>query len=168
MEFLGGLRNAFALVRQEVRRRNEEADARLRQREIDETRQMITHMHTFTETAVGALSMDLSGMRRRMYPNASLHFAKSIEEIALAGFVVSADESNEQFEEKLLADLPVGEEERKTIRVDALTQARNYWEEQLKNPDLAFSERMIGRRRLTRLSSRLEMLTQDHQPPQQS
>lgn len=54
-------------------------------------------------------------------------------------------------------------ERRRSLQLEALDSAKSYWEQTLDKPDQSTNVMMLGRRRLTQISGKLEKLTN---PPQ--
>ena len=159
MEIYRAIRNKVSQAKEEFYKQRQEQREQLRQRETEHARALIVQLHIETEGTIGDTAIGLARTRRK-FPTVNPEFANRFKHVAASNMTQSLDAITERGEIAILDTLKVDDHTRKTILIESLTEARNYWDQRLQKSDLAYDEILMGRRRLTRLSSRLDSLTQ--------
>ena len=150
----------------EDQRALEELKARHRQEEEDYAADSLYYLYVTGEMRISnsALKMQRNSSQ---YPDVDLLLRNRIRSESssrLAGF---HDELMEVTGERLLDTAAVNDPLRRSqIKIEALRRAKSFWEEELNLPDLTIDQIMLGRRRLTQITSKLEQIDPGYQPSQ--
>lgn len=133
--------------------RREEA---YRQEEEQYAKELLVYLYVHGESSQSDLAHELSRVSaefRSPFANEFINRMKFDSQTRSGNLV---DEANKVAEGKMLADIVP--QRRLAIQKLALSEAIAFWKSKLELPDLGSDEILVGRRRLTRLSARLEAL----------
>lgn len=156
MELLGFFRN---LLNRESSEQKQERLARFQREEEDLVREQLVRLYTQRETTLAGTTAN----NQKMVPGGNEHLRRLSYDAG--NFAIGATEDVLEAGGTKILSLIDDSEKRRKIHQEALNAAKIYWDQTLVQPDNPTDVVMLGRRRLTQITQRLEEFTRPPEAP---
>lgn len=150
MEFFRHILEKYSAHREQTE--NQTTPEQYRAEELGFAKEMISYIYISGQVNLTSLSNQLNTTT----PSSGSAFDSTISQTC------SSDQMTEIGIDRILETVGATPEERQTIRSQALQEAKDYWVDRLTQPNLEPNEIMLGHKRITQITEKLDNL---NQPP---